>query len=48
MLDVLPIGVIVFPGTGIQENLVTRPEARHSRLEIRQRGREAPPLPSRI
>jgi len=24
MLDVLPIGVIVFPGTGIQENLADK------------------------
>ena len=40
MLDVLPIGVIVFPGTGIQENLGRQgTEARHPRLEIRQRRR---------
>jgi hypothetical protein len=24
MLDVLPIGVLVFPGTGIQENLADK------------------------
>ena len=32
MLDVLPIGVIVFPGTGIQDNLCRQgPQAGHSR-----------------
>ena len=35
MLDVLPIGVMVFPGTGIQDNLADKgPEARHPGLEI--------------
>ena len=37
MLDVLPIGVMVFPGTGIQDNLADKAqEARHPGLEIRQ------------
>ena len=40
MLEVLPIGVIVFPGTGIQDNLADKAqEARHSGLEIRERRR---------
>ena len=39
MLEVLPIGVMHFPGTGIQDNLADKAKtARHSRLEIR-RGR---------
>ena len=39
MLEVLPIGVIIFPGSGIQDNLADKAKkARHSRVEIR-RGR---------
>ena len=38
MLDVLPIGVMHFPGTGIQDNLADKAkQARHPRLEIRRR-----------
>jgi hypothetical protein len=37
MLNVLPIGVMRFPGTGIQDNLADKAqEARHPSLEIRQ------------
>ncbi len=39
MLDVLPIGVLHFPGTGIQDNLAEGEEARHPGLEVRQRRR---------
>ena len=36
MLDVLPIGVMVFPGTGIQDNLADKAtNARHPGLEVR-------------
>jgi hypothetical protein len=38
MLDVLPIGVMVFPGSGIQENLADKARKLGTPgLEIRQR-----------
>jgi len=43
LLDGLPIGVMVFPGTGIQENLADKAKkTRYSGVDIRRWGRIAP------